>query len=98
MLGGVTPLFVFAAPGAPDEHAFNQITKKAITTTRPSETVFHQSRGSLLNTVFIVLLLFFKSRQRRMLRPMRSTRHFTAAWVRISPSGTAASEAPPPLI
>jgi hypothetical protein len=44
-----------------DEHAFNQIIKKQITTGTPVATMFHHSRGSLLlNTVFIVLLLFFQ--------------------------------------
>jgi hypothetical protein len=50
-----------------DMQAFSQIIKKTITTNTPSAIVFHQSRGNLfLTVVFIVLLLFFKFRQRRI--------------------------------
>jgi hypothetical protein len=56
---GVAERLVLTVFCEPDAHAFNQNTKKAITTTRPSATVFHQSRGCLVPiTVFIVLLLF----------------------------------------
>jgi hypothetical protein len=42
-----------------DEHAVNQIIKKALAATAQSATVFHQLRGCLiLNIVFIALLLF----------------------------------------
>src|ERR1700741_3888439 len=49
-------LFVLAVSGERDVHAPIQIIKNRITTNRPRAAVFHQSCGSLLNTLSIVLL------------------------------------------
>ena len=56
LVGDVAALFVLAVSGERDVHASIQIIKNTITTTRPRAAVFHQSCGSLLNTLSIVLL------------------------------------------
>jgi hypothetical protein len=83
--GGVTALFVLAASGEPDEHAFNQITKKTITASPPRATVFHQSRGSLLYSVSIVLLLFLQLPGRRIPLTAEASGAFHLSLFRISP-------------
>src|SRR6266849_3779838 len=89
VVGGVTALFVRAAPGEPDEHAVIQTIKNTIIANRARATVFHQSCGSLLNTLSIVLLLYFNSAARRILPPIKYPARSTSACFRISLSGMA---------
>src|SRR5258708_4562412 len=75
---GVTALFVLAAPCEPDEHAVIQIIIITTTANKPRATGFHQSRGSLLDTLSIVFLLFLQLRRapdtsHRIKYPARST-------------------------
>src|SRR6185436_606037 len=75
LVGDVEARFVFAVSGERDVHASTQIIKNTITTNRPRAAVFHQSCGSLLNTLSIVLLpSSFNSAARRILLTEESMR------------------------